>query len=139
MLATLNAERARFHRARLTLTLIQSNGRPGCAGSLGHSVAMAATGDIWHRNALRPHASFPQNVCVKHTSLGENVGMSASGDEVQDLIALHQMMMNEPHDARTCATTVSHACNILDPAFHRVGIGVYYANGTTWLTEDFIG
>src|SRR5690348_10068187 len=78
VLATLNAERARLHRAPLTLTMVQSNGRPGCAGSLGHSKAMASTGGIWHQNGQRPRASFPRNVCLSYTKIGENVGVSAS-------------------------------------------------------------
>jgi hypothetical protein len=98
---------------------------------------MAATGQIWHHNASRPRASFPQNICLKHGQVGENVGMATSGDEVQDLLNLNQVMMGEGTQA--CATILTHACIILDPSYRRVGIGVYYAGGTTWLTEDFLG
>ena len=48
------------------------------------------------------------------------------------------MMMIEPHSRAVCASTINHACNILTPRFHHVGIGLYVANGTTWLTEDFV-
>jgi len=33
--------------------------------------------------------------------------------------------------------TGNHACNILNPDYHTVGIGIDYVNNTTWLTEDF--
>lgn len=65
--------------------------------------------------------------------------MAATGGEVQDLHTMDQLMMGEPHSRHVCATTVNHACNILNPRFHRVGIGLYLSGGTTWLTEDFIG
>ncbi|MGH2409866.1 MAG: hypothetical protein ACRDGS_05785 [Chloroflexota bacterium] len=49
------------------------------------------------------------------------------------------MMMAEAHDPSTCAATVNHACNILNPKFRAVGIGIDVTGGMTWLTEDFVG
>ena len=32
--------------------------------------------------------------------------------------------MQEPHSATICATVATHACNILNPRYHAVGIGL---------------
>jgi hypothetical protein len=100
---------------------------------------MASSGTIWHINSRYPRASFPNNICVRHGWIGENVGEAQSGNALQDLAELHHAMMSEPHSASVCAGTVNHACNILDPRFHELGIGLYMVGGVTWLTEDFIG
>jgi hypothetical protein len=139
LLSLLNLHRERHHLAPLQLTPVQSNGRSGCPGSYGHSVAMATTGGIWHTNDRYPRQSFPHNICVRYSSVGENVGEAFTGTESVDIHVLDQMMMNEPHSAGVCAATYNHACNILNSAYHFVGIGLFEHNGTTWLTEDFIG
>jgi uncharacterized protein YkwD len=137
MLKILNADRAQYGLAKLTLKPSQSVGKATCVGSYGHSQAMAKSGAIWHVNAQYPRASFPNSICVHFMHAGENVGESSSGNADGDLKTLEAMMMAEPHSKSACASTVNHACNILNPEFHQVGIGVYYANGATWLTEDF--
>lgn len=138
VLRLLNEDRAQHGLRALKLTGLVALGRGSCVGSYGHSVAMAESGSIWHINAQFPQASFPHNVCGRYGIEGENVGESSSGSVFNDLQAIHSMMMSEPHDRQTCATTINHACNILSRAFHKVGIGLYYTNGTTWLTEDFV-
>jgi len=138
LLTILNRERHAVGLAPLTLTMTQSNGHAACVGSLGHSQAMAQTGAIWHINARDPKASFPRNICMSYSTAGENVGMSASGNEMRDLRLLNKLMMSEPHSASACASEANHACNILNPLFHRVGIGIYQSGTTTWLTEDFL-
>lgn len=138
MLTILNHDRHAAGLAPLKLTMTQTNGYAACVGSLGHSVAMAQTGTIWHTNSRDPKASFPRNICMRYSTAGENVGMSARGDEMQDLKGLDKLMMSEPHNASVCASTANHACNILNPQFHRVGIGLYQSGTTTWLTEDFV-
>jgi hypothetical protein len=100
---------------------------------------MAQTGGIWHTNVRYPRQSFPRNICIHYVYTGENVGEAFTGDESQDVLLLDRLMMKEPHTAATCASTVNHACNILDPHFRAVGIGLLVRNGATWLTEDFIG
>lgn len=137
MLTILNHDRAAYNLSGLRLKERQSKGTGSCAGAYGHSTAMARTGTIWHSNSKYPHASFPRSICVPFRTAGENVGEDASGNLLDDLRELDTLMMKEPHSAATCGTTVNHACNILNPAFHYVGIGVYSADGTTWLTEDF--
>lgn len=139
MLDILNSTRAQYGLGPLSLDLTQSNGTATCAGSLGHSEAMQQSGSIWHVNPNYPQASFPNNFCVRYYSAGENVGMMSSGNEMNDLIGINNLMMNEPHDPSYCATYVNHACTIISTKYSRVGIGIVYINGTTWLTEDFIG
>lgn len=138
VLGILNNDRRQAGVAPLALTVRQSTGIAGCAGSFGHSAAMARSGAIWHINVRFPNASFPHNLCVSYSSAGENVGDSGSGNPAQDLQILDRLMISEPHSAVLCSTEANHACNILNPAYHRVGIGVYLAAGTTWLTEDFV-
>jgi uncharacterized protein YkwD len=137
VLHILNADRAQFHVAPLNLLKIQTYGTHSCVGSHGHSQAMAETDSLWHSRASKPNASFPHNICVAYTTVGENIGESQSGDEVGDLTTINDMMMQEPHSHAVCASTINHACNILNGQFHHVGIGVVFSNGTTWLTEDF--
>lgn len=137
ILGIMNADRSRYGLPKLVLTTAQSTGSTKCVGSYGHSVAMARSSAIWHINARYPRASFPTSICVPFLHAGENVGESASGNAKGDLKVLDNLMMSEPHSRSDCATTVNHACNILNPLFHKVGIGVYYINGATWLTEDF--
>jgi uncharacterized protein YkwD len=134
MLSILNKDRAANGVAPLTLNLTQTNGTASCVGSLGHSTAMQQSGSIWHTNASYPAASFPTDICVAYTRAGENVGEANYGNELTDLQQLDSMMMSEPHSP---GCTGNHACNILYPSFHQVGIGVIYVNNATWLTEDF--
>src|SRR5947209_507463 len=95
LLSVLNRHRARHHLALLQLAPAQSHGMAGCAGSIGHSVAMAATGGIWHTNGHFPRQSFPRNICVPYTHVGENVGQAFTGSETGDLQVLDQLMMRE--------------------------------------------
>lgn len=138
MVNIVNQDRARYGIAPLTLNTTQSNGTGSCPGSYGHSVAMAQSGQIWHTNPNYPQASFPTNICITFNTAGENVGMSSSGNELQDLQTMDNLMMSEnPNTPSTCGTTVNHACNILNASYHQIGIGIYVSNNTTWLTEDF--
>ncbi len=130
MLNIINADRSQAGVAPLTLNTTESNGTPTCVGSYGHSVHMAQMGAI-------SHDQFPADICVGFSIAGENVGEAGYGNELTDLQKLDNLMMSEPHTVATCSTTTNHACNILNTAFHQVGIGIYNANNTTWLTEDF--
>ena len=121
------------------LQAAQSKGTAHCVGSYGHSIAMARSGLLWHINPQYPRASFPRDICISSRGAAENVGVAASGNEMADLIALNAMMLSEPHSRKACHAVINHACNILSAAFHQVGIGIYYADGATWLTEDFTG
>ncbi len=138
-LRLINLDRARNGLNPLAFTRRQSDGGNGCPGSYGHSSAMALSGSIWHVNRRFPRASFPHNICVMYRSAGENVGESSTGNVSDDLQTLDRLMMSEPHTATACAASYNHACNILNPIFRHVGIGIYLKGGVTWLTEDFLG
>jgi uncharacterized protein YkwD len=137
MLNIINTERSQAGLPAYTLNSSQSNGTSTCVGSYGHSTAMAQSGSIWHTNSAYPNASFPKDICISYSTAGENVGYASYGNELTDLQTINSQMMSEAHDATTCATSVNHACNILSSSFHQIGIGIYNANGVTWLTEDF--
>jgi uncharacterized protein YkwD len=139
LLGMVNADRAKHNVPPLQLNRMQSAGTSSCVGSYGHSAAMARSGSIWHIDPHYPRASFPQDICVHSGTLGENVGVSDSGSVLRDLQVLDGAMMHEPHSAAVCAATFNHSCNILNPAFRWIGIGIDEAGGATWLTEDFGG
>ncbi|MDQ2742832.1 MAG: CAP domain-containing protein [Chloroflexota bacterium] len=139
MLNLINQTRAQNGAPPLALSGVESSGTSSCPGAYGHSTAMAASGHIWHQDPGYPAQSFPNNFCVRTGALGQNVGEYAGGNELSDLQAMHNLMMSEPHDPATCASTVDHACNILSAGFNQIGIGIYVSGGATWLTEDFIG
>lgn len=137
MLTIINTDRSQNGLPAYSLNTTQTNGTSSCVGSYGHSTAMEQSGTIWHTNSSYPQASFPTDICVSYTAAGENVGEAGTGNELTDLQTLDSQMMSEPHDTTTCATTVNHACNILSSTYKYVGIGIYYYNNQTWLTEDF--
>lgn len=73
------------------------------------------------------------NAGVSFTALGENISM-ASGHTAADAVALlDATMMAEP------LAEGSHRWNIVSAGYTHVGVGVIYANGQAWLTEDFVG
>jgi uncharacterized protein YkwD len=125
----LNGTRAQAGVDPLTLNMGNSLGTGSCIGALGHSKHMAQVGQI-------SHDQFPADICTAWSTAGENVGEWKTGNELQDLETIHSEMMSEPHSS---GCSGNHACNIISPAFHIVGIGIYYSNGTTWLTTDFTG
>jgi uncharacterized protein YkwD len=133
MLNILNSTRAQYGVAPLTLNPTQSSGTSTCIGSYGHSVHMAQAGVISH-----DQFGYPPNgdICSWITPVGENVGEFSSGNELTDLQQINNLMMQEPH---TPGCQGNHACNILYAQYQQVGIGIYYASGSTWLTEDFLG
>jgi hypothetical protein len=131
----INTTRAKYGFPGLSLNMTQSQGTASCIGSLGHSKHMATAGHI-------SHDQFPADICGGGSPWGENVGEWKTGNELQDLIAIHTFMMNEGNGTPQnplgqCLS--GHDCNITYTGFHTVGIGIYYYNGTTWLTTDFTG
>jgi hypothetical protein len=134
VLDMLNNTRGSAGLQPLTLNLTQSNGTASCDGSIGNSQEMAQIGTIGHYQ-------FPGDICVPITGAAENVGTFHSGNELQDLRGIHSLFMSEQHDPAYCVSISydNHACNILDRHYSQVGIGIVYQNGSTWLTEDFLG
>lgn len=82
-----------------------------------HSARMASSGTIFHNSRLQSEAPSDWQ------SIGENVGMGPSCDEI------HQAFMN----------SASHRRNILDPDYNFVGVGVVVAEDTTiYVTQVFM-
>jgi uncharacterized protein YkwD len=72
-------------------------------------------------------------VGVTYNHAGENIGMT-DGYALTDGVNLTDKdMMAEP------LTDGNHHWNIVNPAYTQVGLGIIYANGQVWLTEDFVG
>ncbi len=70
---------------------------------------------------------------INYRSAGENIG-TASGFGLLGGIKLNDnAMMAEP------LTQYDHHWNIINAGYNQVGIGIYFSNGTEWLTEDFTG
>lgn len=105
-------------RTRAGLPAMTSDSR--LAGtSRSWSSNMGSKDTLYHDPNL---AAVATSVEPAWRSVGENVGVgySASG--------LHTAFMNSP----------GHRANIMSPNFNRVGIGVVYANGKTWVTVRFL-
>lgn len=128
LIALINADRAAHHAAPLVLDRLQSR----C--SLKHARHMAS------RNVLS-HDQFPSDICTPHTWAGENVGV-APGDPVAGAEALERSMMAEgPCPDRGCPDGEfeqhGHYLNLISRKYTRIGIGVYIADGSVWIAEDF--
>jgi uncharacterized protein YkwD len=116
-LGALNADRA-------------ANGLPGLAPSgqltclaQSWSQHMAATNSFGHQNlgAILASPGY-QNF----NTLGENILQGPASISASDM---NTAWVNSPE----------HRANILSGAYRWVGIGVGYANGQVWATEDFGG
>jgi hypothetical protein len=142
ILTMINTARERSHLATFPLDPVLSTGSGNCVGAYGHSVAMAASGRLWHTNPQFPQASYPADVCSHTPTHGENVGLGVSGGEQTDIQTLLANFLREPHNAQTCRVlvrqhTTNHACNIFARQYRRIGIGLYFADARTWLTIVF--
>jgi uncharacterized protein YkwD len=129
LLTQINQERMAAGVGSLTLDARESQ----C--SLQHSMRMAREGYL-------SHDDFPADICILHGWSGENIGESP-GDPTQVVLLMNQMMFDEgPCSEQPCTPgdedTHGHYLNLVKPEYTRVGIGIYTANGTTWLTEDFV-
>jgi mannose-6-phosphate isomerase-like protein (cupin superfamily) len=138
LLDLINATRAANNLGPLILSLTQTRGTNSCVGAVGHSKAMGKTGGIWNTHQGYSTASFPNDICVHSSAPGENIAFEVTGNELTDLQSIHRDMMQQPHDAATCAGKGNSACNLLAPDFNQVGIGIQQANGGTYVTEDFL-
>ena len=107
-----------------------SNGLPplGANGQLtclaqGWSSYLASTNSFFHRDlagVLRTPAY------AGYHTLGENLLL---GPWTMSAADINTAWWNSPQ----------HRANMLSPAFTSVGIGIAYANGQAWATEDFGG
>ena len=128
LLGAINRDREAHHLSLLMLSRQQSR----C--SIAHSRQMARDGTL-------SHDQFPADICVPHGMSAENVGYYTAGPAVA-VRQLHSMMMSEgPCPQPGCPGDEwfahDHYVNLMNPDYHRVGIGVVVQGGTTWLTEDF--
>lgn len=132
VLTMLNHDRSLYGVAPLALSSTLSYGNGSCIGAYGHSVHMGTTG-------VMSHDQFPADICGAYSYAGENVGYASYGSELTDLQWMNSSMMAENSPPKVPGCSGSHACNIINPAFHQVGIGIYMdASGRAWLTEDFM-
>jgi len=109
-------------RAQNGLPGLAANGQLTCLAQ-GWSAYMAATNTFAHRNLAAVLAS--PGYGGYHT-LGENI---LEGPASMSADAMHTAWMNSP----------DHRANILSGAYSSLGIGLAYANGQVWATEDFGG
>ncbi|MGZ3723873.1 MAG: CAP domain-containing protein, partial [Bdellovibrionales bacterium] len=123
LLNSINRSRAQAGVAPLKFSRLQSSGSSKCLGSEGHSVHMGQTRKM-------SHDQFPQDICVRTSASGENVGY-ASGAQVQAVRTVHKMMMDEGPGG-------GHYQNIMSSHYNTLGVGFYYSNNVLWVTESFL-
>lgn len=130
LLKLINKGRAKLHVAPLKLSVRLS------ACSLRHSKAMAAVGEIYHD---------PADICVAHQISGENVGMSTGKTRVEGVKAINKAMFGEGPCPSACPTGSpewaqhGHYYNLVNPKFHKVGLGIATQGRAVYVTEDFVG
>jgi uncharacterized protein YkwD len=154
ILTWINQARSAYKMPPLGLNATESKGKGVCVGSLGHSTAMSASGNIWHTapgdNPSHPtnKASFPLDICVHARAAGENVGVAGGLSQGQNLAQIMGQMMGEnPNTPSGCKSLPSgetnHACNVLNPKFAAVGFGIVQGSlsglSGPYLTMDFTG
>lgn len=96
------------------------------AGQLGVDSRLTSIARSWSANmvttGLHHNPNLASQAPAGWTMLGENVGYGPSVSQ------LETAFQNSPH----------HYANMVQPAFTTVGVGVVIANGTLWVTEDFM-
>jgi len=116
-LGALNAD-----RAANGLPGLAANGQLTCLAQ-GWSQRMAATNTLGHQDL---GAILASPAYQSYNTLGENI---LDGPASMSAADMNVAWMNSPE----------HRANILAGAYGSVGIGVSYANGQVWATEDFGG
>jgi uncharacterized protein YkwD len=109
-------------RSQAGLPGLAANGQLTCLAQ-GWSSYLASTGSFFHRDL---NAVIQSPGYGGYHTLGENILRGPASMTAGDM---HLAWMNSP----------DHRANVLSPAFSSVGIGVAYANGQVWATEDFGG
>lgn len=109
-------------RAQNGLGPLAWNGQLGCLAS-AWSQYLASTNNFFHRD-LQPVISSPPY--RGYHTLGENILRGPASMSAWDM---HVAWMNSP----------DHRANILSPSYSSMGIGLAYANGQVWATENFGG
>lgn len=128
LLSRLNADRAAAGVRALTLNATLSQ------ASRAHSCDMLQHQTLSHMGSdgSNPFQRI-QATGVPFSTAGENIGMAGGYGLTGGIDVIDRGMMSEP------LTQGTHHWNIVNAAYSQVGLGVFYANGQVWLTEDFIG
>lgn len=109
-------------RAQNGLPPLSWNGQLSCLAG-AWSQYLASTNNFFHRD-LQSVITSP-GYAGYHT-LGENILRGPASMSAWDM---HIAWMNSP----------DHRANILSPAYSSLGVGLAYANGQVWATENFGG
>jgi uncharacterized protein YkwD len=109
-------------RAANGLAPLVWNGQLGCL-ALSWSQYLASTNGFYHRDL---NAVIRSPGYGGYHTLGENILQGPASLSAADM---HNLWMNSP----------DHRANILSPAYTSMGIGLAYANGSVWATENFGG
>jgi uncharacterized protein YkwD len=109
-------------RASVGLRPLAANGQLTCLAQ-GWSGYLASIDGFFHRN---PQAVLQSPGYGGYRTLGENI---LEGPTSTTADSVNTAWFNSPE----------HRANVLSGAFTSVGIGVAYANGSVWATEDFGG
>lgn len=93
---------------------------------LGTHSVLTAKAQLWAQHmadtACLCHSNLPDGVTVSWRKLGENIGRGPSVD------AIHNALVN----------SAPHLANMVDPAFHWVGVGVAYRGSQMYVAEVFM-
>lgn len=103
--------------------------------ALGHATDMMTSGVVSHAGS---DGSLPMDrlrrASVRYVWTGENIWTYWGRDPRNGPATMHAAMMAEPHEAGNW----NHIANILEPRFHRIGIGIVVSpEGVQYLSEDF--
>lgn len=97
----------------------------GLGGVTTHSV-LTAKAEAWAQHMADTgclcHSNLPDGVTVGWRKLGENIGRGPSVASIHD--ALYR--------------SAPHYANMVDPAFHWVGVGIAYGGGQMYVAEVFM-
>jgi hypothetical protein len=108
--------------------VIRINGLRASKGlpTLGVHSVLTAKAEAWAQHMADTgclcHSNLPDGVTVAWRKLGENIGRGGS------VASLHDALVNSP----------LHYANMVDPAFHWVGVGVAYGGGQMYVAEVFM-
>lgn len=128
LLGILNAHRAAVGVAPLALNATLA------AASRAHSCDMFEHQMMSHLSSDgTPPLARIQATGVPFSSWGENIGTASGLGVMGGITQIDDGMMSEP------LVQYDHHWSIIHAAFTQVGLGVIYANGQVWLTEDFVG
>ena len=97
----------------------------GLGGVTTHSV-LTAKAEAWAQHMADTgclcHSNLPDGVTVGWSKLGENIGRGP------DLTSIHNALIG----------SAPHYANMVDPAFHWIGVGIAYGNGQMYVAEVFM-